>query len=145
MTQRNLIGNFMSHFFNNMIAFEMLEKYIENTNIKYDNIILFRTDIVSDKIPFIENIEESTIYYPRDHIFNPSWINMAILIGDFEVMKIYCNLYKYIDEYINIHQVVLHSETLATYHLKKNDIIFEKINYQYELHADRREIKNIQT
>jgi len=63
---------------------------------------------------------------------------MAIIVSDVPTMKYYCSLYKHIDNYIYNERVLLHSESLATYHLLKANVQLHKFPYDYELHANRR-------
>jgi len=80
-------------------------------------------------------VKKNTIYFPKKYIFKEEWINNALVLSDKETMKCYCNLYPNIKELIKT--IPLHSETLISEYLKKNNIIFETIDYDYELDHKR--------
>lgn len=134
------INNTLSMYYNQHIAFKMLEEYSNINNINYKQILVYRTDIVSDKLPFIFNdIKDDNIYYSSIHIFNKEWINNAFVLGTFNTIKIYCSLYSNIDNYTS-NNIPLHSESLITHHLKQNNIKFNIIDeniYRYKLDENR--------
>jgi hypothetical protein len=127
------ISNFLSMFYNQYRAFNDLEEYSIKNNLKYKNVIVYRTDIVADELPNIDiDIPENSIFYPKKNIYNKDWINAEIVFGSFETVKTYCNLYPNIQTYIN-NKIILHSEILITHHLMQNNIKFNEIDYDYEL------------
>jgi hypothetical protein len=139
-TQHHLINNFLSHYYNNFKCSQLMKNYCKANLIRYDKVILYRTDIFGSSLPWIlkTRIQEKTIYYPEQHIFHPDWINNAIVIGDYDTMQFYFKLYEYIDEYLFKDQYVLHSESLITYHMRKNNYLFKPFNFPYELNPIRR-------
>lgn len=130
-----------SHFYNNKKAFELIEKYQEEHDIKYDIIIKFRADIISDEIfPIIQDIKPDYIYIPKE--WDWDWrgmhgINDHIAYGSSEVMKIYSNLFPYIKEYCSEHSRGYHPESLLLYHLQRNEMKIERFNYTYTHNKNR--------
>ena len=111
----------------------------DDPSLAYEKVILYRTDLVAPSLPdILMDIQPNTIYFPAVHIFNDMWINMAMLFSDCETMRKYCSLFPLISQYIYFEFIMLHSETLATYHVMKQEIKQVKIDYNYELHANRR-------
>lgn len=137
-SQRHLLGNFISHAYNNMIAFDLMKKYISDNGVNYEYIVLFRADIDALELPIVDEVKKNTIYYPSQNIYDPRWINMAILIGDIDTMHKYCSLYLNIDNYIYNDKMILHPETLATYHIDCCGLDHKTFSYDYVLHKDRR-------
>lgn len=132
------IYNMCSMFYNNMIAFKLIEKYMNLHNIKYDFYIKFRPDIINYKFPdLIDPVEINTIYTPDTYHYGYNYqINDRIAYGDYWSMKIYSELYYYIDTYTN-HDVYIHPETLLSYHLKYFKINNKLIKYDTTLDNDR--------
>ncbi len=129
-------NNMCSMYYNNKKSFDLIEKYSKDNNITYDLIVKFRPDIINDKLPnfFVTNNNE--VYTPDEHIFGWPGINDMIAFGNFESMKIYSNLYDYIDEYIS-KGVLFHPETMLRYHLDNNNISIKTFTYKYTLDMDR--------
>lgn len=136
---RYSIANAMSHFFNNKNAFHMIEEYEKENDIKFNTVFIYRTDICNPEMPDLTiSLKPYNIYYPCANIYNPEWTNMEIVIGDNETMKLYCDLYDSIDQYIANENVCLHPETLVSYHINKKGIMRNIFNYVYSLDPRRK-------
>lgn len=134
------LGRCVSHFYNNYKAFQLLEHFNkQNPSIVFENCLLFRTDIVHQRLPNLIQLKppQNSILYPSQWIYHPSWINMAIVICDIETMRNYCSVHLHIDEYIYEKNVYLHPETLITYHLCVSKTQFFTFDYDYKLDDNR--------
>jgi hypothetical protein len=124
--------NTCSMYYHNMMAFNKL------SHLKPDIVIKFRSDVIpNSEFPDIIP-EKNTIYHPKKHIFNG--INDQIALGDYESMKIYCDLYNHLENYVVNDHCAFHPETLLHFHLKKQNISIKTFDFDYELSRNRAEI-----
>ena len=128
--------NMCSMYFHNKKAFELIEKHMLDNNIKYDLIVKFRPDIMSEYFPEFSSAENNEVYTPSEHVFGWPGINDMIAFGNFEAMKVYSNMYDYIGEYIS-KNVLFHPETMLRYHLDNKGITIKNFNYKYDLDKER--------
>jgi hypothetical protein len=102
----------MSCFYNDMRAFELIEKYETENNIEYDIYCKFRADIkiIGRFNKFIVPDKNSNKLYscvPPCQIRINNWIAAPICIcdnfayGNKKIMKIYCNTYNWIIDFNN--------------------------------------------
>ena len=138
--RRHMIGNFMSHFYNNMVAYQLLMMFKQqNPDIVYDKVMLFRADINRPDLPPIMELEvpSKTVVFPSSHRYMYDWINMHVVLGNMETMRIYCDLVHWIDQYLYQMGMILHPETMITEHLKLNSVAFKEYTYEYVLDSQR--------
>lgn len=129
------ICNTISMFYTNMKAFEQLVDY----KCKYDLVMKYRSDIVSQSLPDIPSFLGS----PDNVVHTPScftWggANDQIAIGNLAAMKEYCDAYKIVDHQLkhNTHYMI-HPETNLMHHLQNKNIRIGTFLYSYSL-DDRR-------
>ncbi len=129
------VHNTLSMYYSNKKAYELIDKYQKENNIRFDQIIKFRPDIINIQLPiFPECIEDNTIYTYNDYHYGG--LNDQIAIGNIESMTKYCNLYDSIEKYIN--NIVFHPESLLLYHILVNNINVKFIDYPYTLDNRRK-------
>lgn len=132
-----------SQFYQAKKAFELLEKYQEKHNIKFDCIIHFRADIVSpDELP-LSKPNENTIYSPiYDGLNEGGGITYGIFYGDFAVTKYACNMLDSLKDLTEIDKVPFGvPETAFKKYLDKKGIKIERFPYHYGWHPSR-QIRN---
>ena len=118
-------------------GFEQIKEFVKNHFI-YDVIIYFRIDILSEDIFSIPTIiENNTIYIPIGYDFEGG-LNDQLAYGDYNSMKIYCNLYNFVESY-NTHGIPYHPEILLKYHLNCHVVRIERFNYNYTLNKKRQD------
>lgn len=138
---RNFIS-FCSMYYNNMKNMELIEEYQNETGKKYDIIILHRTDIDN----FIDFDVETKIESPV--IMVTDWkiigVNDHMAYGNFEMMKIYCNLFRYMYQCITNWPSVntkhfVRTETLLEHYLHHQKVILKtfKVPNNYNLDESR--------
>ena len=127
--------NTVSRFYNDYKCFKLIEQYQYENNFKYDIILKFRADIVStNEFNFIENIEKNTIYIPNE--YDHCGLNDQIAYGNFDTMKIYCDIYNQIENLCK-EGVDFHPESLVLNQILKNNIRIIRFNYYYHLNNNR--------
>lgn len=135
-TQRHILGNYMSHSYNNNVAFRLIEEYSRAKNdIIFKTVTLYRTDITSESFPKIvttNEIEPDTLYHPQP--YEPEWIQNNTVTGSYALMKYYCDFYHYIDTYLERDDIVFHPEISITHHMNKHQ------NIKYNIYDDRQDI-----
>ncbi len=126
------IYKFVSHYYNLKKAFKLLK----NSGNKYKNILLFRADIESKNFPnLFLDIPKGSLMNP-DKVYDAEWINNEVIYGCQETMEIYCNIYDYLEWYVD-RNFLLHPEIIATDYLKQNKIEIIKFKYDYQLDLNR--------
>lgn len=122
--------NTCSMYYHNNLAFKYASR------LKPDIVIKMRSDIIPrSKFPhFIP--AKNTVYHPNVEIY--SGMNDQIAVGDFETMKIYCDLYNNLEQYVKGNECRFHAETLLLHHLRKHGVQVEKFNFNYSLAPNRR-------
>lgn len=129
-------------------AFELLETYSINNNIKYDIVVVFRVDVhPSDPnikvFPIKSDIKPNTLYIPRvsnknnrvTHGKNTSnfYINGITTFntyGDFNTMKKYCNLINHITK-------IDHPEIMILNYLKRINVKIERFVHELTKNPQR--------
>lgn len=123
-------------YYNIYNAFNLMEKYSIENNIKYDIIIYLRADMIF-KTPLIINriIEENTVYIPN--INDWAGINDQFAYGNFETMKKYCSLYLNVEDYYNKTNIKFHTETYVKIHINEQNLNLVRFDLNYDLHPKR--------
>jgi hypothetical protein len=129
--------NVCSMFYNNQKAFELIEKYSLEKNIKYDVVIKFRPDIEVENLPDINKITPNTVYFPAWPVYGKYNTNDQLGFGNFQTMKIYSYVYDNMKEYVK-KNILFHPETILGYHLQTFNIKIERINYHFSLDPNRK-------
>lgn len=136
INKRNLISSFYTN--------KLISKQLLSSQINYNLVMKYRPDIINnDDLPnlksFLSLVNNNNIFVPsiRNYGFQGYNINDQICITDNNLIHKYLNVYDYIDKYIIEDNIVLQSETLLHYHLKKNNIQIERFNYEYDLNSNR--------
>jgi len=143
--------NILSMWFNYKNAFEMACKYENQNNIKYDFFMSFRSDIIIDKIPLFERVEDKILYSINQPcqfisfgkhqapIISPDWV-----FAKKDIMKIYLETYNFIIEQSKIdNNYICHYESNVTDNcIEKNLNIVRIDNINYSVDANRRRFDN---
>ena len=127
--------NMVSHFYNSFKCFQLIEEYQKENNFTYDIIIKFRADIISsEELNLEKNVEPNNIFIPSgwDHC----GINDQVAYGDYNTMKLYCDVYNRIENMCN-NGCDFHPETLILRLLINNNIRINRFNYNYNLNSKR--------
>ena len=116
--------NMTSMFYNQFKCLEMISSH----SIKFDIVMKWRTEInFGHLFQFNDILEPLTIYIPSNYDYGG--VNDQIAYGNFESMKLYSDLFKYLIDYKNVRT---HPETLLKCHLKKYVSII-RFNFNYKL------------
>lgn len=132
----NHLVDFISMLYGNNEVKNLLEKYEQDNNFKYDCIIRSRTDIVwLDKLDYRSlNMKDSTCFTPNIAFHYHNGCNDQVAIGNSQVIKSYLSLYQQVIGYLNNRSInPLRPETLLRYHLSKNQIKISSFNCKYYL------------
>jgi hypothetical protein len=79
-----------SMFYNTHMAFKMLEKYQDTNRMQFDCILFYRADIDSTEMIHLVKPANRTIYIPTGDDYGG--LNGLVAYGDFNTMKVYCDL-----------------------------------------------------
>lgn len=127
--------NTYSMFYHNKKCIDLIDNYEKNNLIKFDVIVKYRADIISDEIMNIEIPLENTIYIPKDHDWGG--INDQIAYGDKKTMEKYSDCVNNIINYCNSN-IIYHPETLLLHHI--NTLNLEIIRYGYKYVLRKKEL-----
>jgi hypothetical protein len=81
--------NMTCHFINKNRVFLLLEEYKNKENIQYDCVVSLRVDCVFQNKFVFDNLQDNTIYIPRNFDYLDNAINDQIAYGKIDVMKKY--------------------------------------------------------
>lgn len=129
--------NTYSMFYHNNRATQLIEKYENETGHVFDVIVKYRGDIITNDIMEIHKPDDNTVYIPKDKDFGG--INDQIAYGSKETMKKYASCIDKINQYCKS-GVVYHPEILLLRHLKSNELIIKRYDYDYRLCNSRHKI-----
>lgn len=145
-------SNVLSMFFNYKNAYNMALKYEKNNNLNYDFFMIFRSDIIIDKIPVFKNIKEDVLYsinqpcqffsfgiYKICYLVSPEWV-----YAKKNIFGKYMMVYDFILEQCKIdNNYVCHYESNSTDHCIEQKINVERIDgIIYNVDSDRRIFDN---
>jgi hypothetical protein len=129
-----------SQFYQAKKTFELLEKYQEKHNIKFDCIVHFRADVVSSDVLPLSKPKENTIYSPtfEGSHHDGGGITFGIFYGDFTVTKYACNILDSLKDLTEVHKVPFGvPETAFKKYLDNKNINIERFPYHFDLHPSR--------
>jgi hypothetical protein len=118
-------------------GFNLIEEY-QSLGKCYDIVIRIRFDIRLENFIDLYEVNPNKVYIPEGWNHRDG-INDLFAIGGYEVMKKYCNLYSYLEEY-SIAGSMFHPETLLKVHLEKNSINIERPKIYYFLREQSSEL-----
>lgn len=124
--------NIYSMFYNQKIAMKMIENYQNIHKIKFDCVIYYRADIISNTNLKINNIKPNTIYIPDGNDFGG--YNDRVAYGNFESMKKYSTTIDLIEKTSTIN----HPETTLKMNLNELKLNIVRFLYPTELHPSRK-------
>jgi len=127
------IHNMTCHFINKYRVFTLLEKYIEEKNIKYDIIISLRVDILIENKFIFDNIKDNTIYIPQGNDFIDNALNDQIAYGNLIVMKKYMNIFNNCELLLNQKLSIPHPESLTLANINFYNLDIFRVNLKYKL------------
>jgi hypothetical protein len=142
--------NVYSSLYHNKRAFDMLEKYMNDTHENFDVVLRFRPDIVSKKIIHLVKPKMGMAYIPdgknggqpKGYLeklgMTPKEYGICdIAFGDFNTMKVYCTLTDRLHDMCTKQNVIFHHERLLKRNLELNNIPIHLIKYDFEFHKRR--------
>lgn len=108
-------------------SYELMLKYEEENNIKFDIILRIRSDVIF-KIPLNLSIYEmNKLYVPKFHYWDG--INDRLAFGPSNLMKIYMKMYSYIYELANkINLNISKAEHFCMINLRNHNVSYEMLN-----------------
>jgi SAM-dependent methyltransferase len=112
---------------------ELLEKYQQETGIRYDIVIRLRTDLMfTDKFDIRRALNKLCV--PNIGQFYNNAMNDQFAIGPYKDICVYLSLYDHIVEYFNGRVTsMLRPELLLKYHLNKSGISYIEENISYHI------------
>lgn len=139
-TPETLYDHTYSQYYNRFKAFELLEKYQKHHNMKFDCIIFMRVDMDSSLSPELEigDIKPNTLYVPET-IYDWSGLNDQMAYGDFDTMKIYCDVVHNIKKMCEEQDLTFHAESMLKKHIENSGLHLERFRHFYRLHDKRKE------
>lgn len=124
------LNNMYSMFYHNYKCIELIKKYQERHNYKFDIIMKYRSDVYSQHPIEFEKLEDNTIYIPHDADYGG--INDQIAYGNYNSMFIYskCNL-----EFLECAKKTrrFHPESILLQHLKNSKLNIVRFKFNYRL------------
>lgn len=126
------LNNMFSMFYHNMKSLELIKKYQEKHNCKFDIVVKYRADIFSGTpLAFPTTVKENTIYIPD----GSDWggINDQIAFGDFSSMQKYSDC---VLQFQDLGQSIrrYHPESILKAYLKKSNLSIQRFKFDYTLH-----------
>jgi hypothetical protein len=119
--------NCYSQFYHNYSCFKLIEKYQNNNNVKFDVIVKYRSDIDTDEILPIDIPKINTIYLPEGEDF--LGLNDKIAYGNYDTMKIYCDLVNNIIKMCTTQDTIYNPEILVKKHISNNNLNISRFKY----------------
>ena len=128
------LNNMLRHFINKTRVLALLEMHIEKENINYDVVISLRIDLVFNHKLNFSDIEDNTIYIPKEYDYVQNGINDQFAYGNLSVMKKYNTIILNMNELLESNKSILHPEslTLANINFHNLKIIRTQISYYIE-------------
>jgi hypothetical protein len=123
-------------------CFELMEKYQEAHNMKFECILYYRADVDEFEEFKFEPLEENTIFIPAEkypHIRDTGGINDQIAYGNYEVMKKYCGIIDSLKDICDEEGVLYHPELLVKKYIDRKNLLVKRVPYDYMLHPTRLE------
>ena len=119
-------------------VFKMIETYQEQNAMKFDCILYYRADIDSrDTLTLSDNLEKNTIYLSNEYGFGG--YNDRMAYGDYDSMKIYCNLYNSLESIFCGDRSLMNPESILKKYLNEKKLNISFINYNTNLHPLRKQ------
>jgi hypothetical protein len=130
-----MISNAYSSLYHNRKSWKLITSFEEKNKIKFDIVVKYRADILSNTFIPLEVPTKNTIYIPiaNDHY----GITDQIAYGDREVMKVYSTLFDRLEEICLIRGCEFHPETLVKFNIEQSDLEVKRINFSYVLNPKR--------
>lgn len=126
--------NTWSMFYNNFLAFRLIELYEKKYNVEFETIVKYRSDIHAEIINIHDIIADWTIYVPDGNDYNG--LCDLIAYGNKRTMKEYCDVCNNIDEMCK-KGIKMHPETLLGAHISEKNINKERFLYEVILDGRR--------
>jgi hypothetical protein len=141
--------NAMSMYYNDMNAFDLIEKYSKENNVKYDIIMKLRADMFDMNWPTLSHIsdEESKICSVKPQcmfnghgLFDKPIVSDAWVWGNQKSMKIYCDTYNFVLKTLKETKgnYYIAFEDCVTDNVYSNLLTVEFLNLHYKLDGNRR-------
>ena len=129
--------NVYSMFYHQNKAFGMIENYMKTTSTVFDCILYYRADMNPKERLNLVLPEKNSIYIPNDRGYGG--LNDRMAYGDYESMKIYCNLISSFKNLCNDQtwQPINAEKMLEKHLLSNSNIQIIDIKYNTDLHESR--------
>ena len=132
--------NMYSCCYHKQKCFELMERYQEDHNMKFECILYYRADIDEFEELKFEPLEDNTVFIPVEkypHIRDTGGINDQIAYGNHEGMKKYCGIVNSLKEICDEEGVLYHPELLLKKYVERVNLLVKRIPYDYMLHPER--------
>jgi hypothetical protein len=136
--------NTYSMFYHENKAFNLLERYQVDNNIRFDIVLYYRADLDSTDTLTLNIPADNTIYLSDErHYFG---VNDRMAYGNYISMKKYCSLVEKLNKILIKENVIFNSdlytnflnpEMILSYHLNNENLHINKINYNTDLYKFR--------
>jgi hypothetical protein len=128
-----------SMFYHMNRVFKMIETYQEKNAMKFDCILYYRADIdSSDTLTLSDKLEKNTIYLSKQDAIGG--YNDRMAYGDYDSMKIYCNLYNSLESLFCGDRSLINPESILKKYLSEVKLNVSLINYDTRLHPLRKHV-----
>jgi hypothetical protein len=132
--------NGYSMFFFWKRAYELMDAYCRDNEVRYDIVMYLRADTVFTSNIHIPNIEPSYVYVPDGNDYLGG-LNDQLAFGTSNIMKEYMDVYSNIDLIYSKTQIMFHPETYNRLNaITIKDIQVVRFPLEYTLHASRYKI-----
>lgn len=137
----------MSMYFNDFKAFELIDKFQEQDQIKYDLVMKFRADICEAEWPQLQippagmlHMVKPNCHFPGFGIHKVPVVSDCWVWGEPETMRKYCQTYPFVLAKLAEKKgnYLIHFETCVTDNFYSKGLSVKFFPYHYRLHKDRR-------
>ncbi len=111
----------------------IVEKYENDNNIKYDVLIRLRTDLYFSQKYNIWNYQFGSLHVPEAGAYYQQGMNDQFAIGNNRIVKIYLSLFEHILSYINSRACLMRPEVFLKHHLSKNGVLIREHPLQFHI------------
>lgn len=122
-----------SMYTHNQGAFRVMEAYERVHSLRFDAVVKYRTDIVSDTPPPLPSpLEEGVLYVPQG--FDWGGLNDQIAMGSRETMRVYCDCVNALVDLHTTERIRWHPETLLlAYIQRRTKLTVRRFPFPYQL------------
>lgn len=117
-------------------VFNLIEEYQRKNSVKFDCVLYYRADIDSTDKLMLTTPEKNSIYLPEDVGYGG--YNDRMAYGDYESMRVYCDLYSSIQSLFCDDTSLANPESILKKYLTQKGMKVNMIRYNTNLHPLRK-------